>query len=329
MPQISVIVPVYKVEPYLRRCIDSILSQTFTDFELILVDDGSPDNCPAICDEYALKDNRIHVIHQKNGGLSAARNAGIDYAFASSDSEWISFVDSDDWVHKRYLEFLYIAVSKFQVNISQCKGHKTSNNTNLPEINETLICVTPDEEYLQYYHPNAWGKLYHKNCFIELRFPEGQIYEDVAIWYKLLFAQKRIAVVDESLYYYFYRRDSIVNTDWTPKQLDQVDAWVDQIASLKTYQNKKVYKEAVDRFSYVLASQLERIKYSNKISYIEKLYYSHMLRNLLRKQLRYNKEYFNKNRRIDWYNNKAYPVFSWIYWSFKGVFGKIRRLFHE
>ena len=82
MPQISVIVPVYKVEPYLRRCIDSILSQTFTDFELILVDDGSPDNCPAICDEYALKDSRIRVIHQKNSGLSAARNAGINYAFA-------------------------------------------------------------------------------------------------------------------------------------------------------------------------------------------------------------------------------------------------------
>ena len=105
---ISVIVPVYKVEKYLSRCIDSILAQTYTDFELILVDDGSPDNCGKICDGYAEKDNRV-VIHQGNGGISAARNAGIDWAFENSDSEWIAFIDSDDWVHPLYLECLYNA----------------------------------------------------------------------------------------------------------------------------------------------------------------------------------------------------------------------------
>ena len=110
MPTISVIVPVYKVEKYIHRCVDSILSQTFTDFELILVDDGSPDNCGKICDEYAEKDIRIHVIHQENGGLSAARNAGIDWVFANSDSEWITFIDSDDWVHPEYLERLLCLV---------------------------------------------------------------------------------------------------------------------------------------------------------------------------------------------------------------------------
>ena len=115
MPQISVIVPVYKVEPYLRRCVDSILAQTFTDFELILVDDGSPDNSGAICDEYAQKDARVHVIHQENGGLSAARNAGIDWVFAHSDSQWLTFVDSDDWVHPEYLERLYHAVLEHNV----------------------------------------------------------------------------------------------------------------------------------------------------------------------------------------------------------------------
>lgn len=103
MPKISVIVPVYKVEPYLRRCVDSILAQTFTDFELILVDDGSPDGCPAICDEYAMIDNRVRVIHKANGGLSDARNAGLDAAVG----EFISFVDSDDWVSESYLSNLY------------------------------------------------------------------------------------------------------------------------------------------------------------------------------------------------------------------------------
>ena len=97
-PKISVIVPVYNVQQYLHRCVDSILGQTFTDFELILVDDGSPDGCPAICDEYAVKDSRIHVIHQENAGLSAARNTGIDWVLATSDSQWISFVDSDDFI---------------------------------------------------------------------------------------------------------------------------------------------------------------------------------------------------------------------------------------
>ncbi|MCD7802997.1 MAG: glycosyltransferase [Clostridiales bacterium] len=121
MPEISVIVPVYKVEPYLRRCVDSILNQTFQDFELILVDDGSPDHCPAICDEYAGRDSRIVVIHQKNAGLSAARNAGIDWVFANSDSKWISFVDSDDWVTPTYLSLMISALQiDSDIDMVQC-----------------------------------------------------------------------------------------------------------------------------------------------------------------------------------------------------------------
>ena len=108
--KISVIVPVYKVEPYLRKCVDSVLGQTFKDFELILVDDGSPDNCGKICDEYAAADDRVKVIHQANGGLSAARNAGIDWVMAYSKSEYITFIDSDDWVADTYLERLYEGV---------------------------------------------------------------------------------------------------------------------------------------------------------------------------------------------------------------------------
>ena len=103
MPTISVVVPVYKVEKYLNRCVDSILNQTYKDFELILMDDGSPDKAPEICDDYAKKYDFIHVIHQKNGGLSAARNSGIEWALENSDSEWITFIDSDDWIHPEYM----------------------------------------------------------------------------------------------------------------------------------------------------------------------------------------------------------------------------------
>ena len=109
MAKISIVVPVYKVEKYLYRCVKSILEQTFFDFDLVLVDDGSPDSCGELCDEYAATDKRIQVIHQKNGGLSAARNSGIELCLKNSDSEWITFIDSDDWVHPRYLELLYEA----------------------------------------------------------------------------------------------------------------------------------------------------------------------------------------------------------------------------
>ena len=115
MPTISVIVPVYKVEPYLNRCVDSILRQTYQDFELILVDDGSPDRCGEICDEYARQDSRVHVIHKENGGLSDARNAGIDWVEANSDSRWLIFADSDDWVHPELLARLLDAATAFEV----------------------------------------------------------------------------------------------------------------------------------------------------------------------------------------------------------------------
>ena len=112
-PLVSIIVPIYKVEPYLRRCLDSIVNQTYTNLEIILVDDGSPDGCPQICDEYAAKDKRIIVIHKENGGLSSARNAGLKIASGA----FISFVDSDDWVNDHYIETLYLAQNKFNADL--------------------------------------------------------------------------------------------------------------------------------------------------------------------------------------------------------------------
>lgn len=127
MSSISVIVPVYKVEKYLDRCVKSILAQTFADFELLLVNDGSPDACPQMCDDYEKQDHRIHVIHQKNGGLSAARNAGLDWLYANSQSQWITFIDSDDWVHPTYLESLLDAVKEYNSQVSMCQLLVTEN----------------------------------------------------------------------------------------------------------------------------------------------------------------------------------------------------------
>ena len=146
MQKISVIVPVYKVEKYIHRCVDSILGQTYADFELILVDDGSPDNCGAICDEYAAKDSRVVVIHQENGGLSAARNAGIDWAFANSDSQWISFVDSDDWIHPCFLERLWQAARTYRVSISCCKFQRVCEEMLMEPIQEVAAKIRKTED---------------------------------------------------------------------------------------------------------------------------------------------------------------------------------------
>ena len=232
MPEISVIVPVYKVEKYLCRCIDSILAQTFTDFELILVDDGSPDKCGEICEEYAKKDQRVHVIHQENGGLSAARNTGIDWAFANSDSEWITFIDSDDWVHLEYLELLYKTATVLKVKIS-ITGFEVVEAEN--QMVEGVQVAT-----FQQYKPDAFwlhnretatiacAKLYFRELLRNIRYPLGKINEDEFTTYKLLFACEEIAFISPKLYFYRQRSGSIMKSEWTIKRLDAIDAFKEQ-----------------------------------------------------------------------------------------------------
>lgn len=228
---ISVIVPVYKVEKYIHRCVDSVLNQTFTDFELILVDDGSPDNCGAICDEYALKDNRIHVIHKENGGLSDARNAGIDWAFERSDSEWLTFIDSDDWVHPKYLEELFAAAKSFGNDISVCSFKYTYGESVDPTDNEIIIERKEVESFFCELPINAivaWGKLYKKVLFSHIRYPYGRLHEDEFVTYKVLFKTSEITFVNYPLYYYYQNHEGIINSKWSPKKLDLFDAHIEQ-----------------------------------------------------------------------------------------------------
>ena len=232
MPKISVIVPVYKVEKYLDRCISSILAQTYTDFELILIDDGSPDNCPELCDEYAKKDERIIVIHQENGGLSAARNTGIDWVFANSDSEWITFVDSDDWVHRRYLEAMYNAVERYNVDISICGFIRTEKEVDFAFDELSYKEYTPEDFWVKD-RPNAtvaWGKLYKRYLFEQRRYPVGKLHEDEFVTYKLLFLQSKVAVIEDALYFYFQNTAGIMKQNWNLKRLDGIKAINEQIA---------------------------------------------------------------------------------------------------
>ena len=243
---ISIIVPVFQVERYLKRCIDSILDQSFTDFELILVDDGSPDNCGTICEQYSEKDNRIHVIHKENSGLSDARNVGINWAFENSDSKWIAFIDSDDWVHCDYLKILFEAVKTTGCDISIC-GFVTTNGVS-PIIDEKTLSVevVKSEDYFCNNNVNAvvaWGKLYKKELFKSIRYPFGKLHEDEYTTYKLLFSVGVCAFINQPLYFYYKNSDGITKSGWSPRRLDSICALFERSSFFKknNYNNAYIF----------------------------------------------------------------------------------------
>lgn len=212
---VSIIVPIYKVEPYLRRCLDSIVNQTYTNLEIILVDDGSPDGCPQICDEYAAKDKRIVVIHKENGGLSDARNAGLDIC----KGEYVSFVDSDDWIAYSFVESLLQVINQSKAEIGVTSFIRTSNSFTAeikPETKPNIEELNPQhsvkklwsDEYIIFV--TSWGKIYKKSLFSNIRFPKGKLHEDEYTTYKLLYKASKTIFLNIPLYFYFQRNDSIM-----------------------------------------------------------------------------------------------------------------------
>lgn len=235
MSQITVIVPVYKVESYIDRCVESILSQSFRDFDLVLVDDGSPDGCPQICDAYAEKDDRITVIHKRNGGLSDARNAGINWAMEHSDSEWLAFVDSDDYIHPDYLKTLFETAEKEEADLVICDFVRVNEQGEIVEKKHTFIdLVTEDKNRLfQILYSNwrvipAWNKLYHKHIFDDLRFAFGKIHEDDFAIHHVLWNCRKAAIIPAGLYYYLQRANSIMKTETPKSRLDSLEAMIER-----------------------------------------------------------------------------------------------------
>ena len=229
---ISIIVPVYKVEKYLDRCIDSVLAQTYANIEVILVDDGSTDRCGKMCDEYAKNDNRVKVIHKTNGGLSDARNAGLDIA----TGDYIGFVDSDDYIAKNMFEKLYQAILETKADMSMC-GVEQIDEKNTKLITESLPDdVTTGIDVMNYkinsvkgwLYIVSWNKLYSNNLFQELRFCNGKLHEDEFIANKILFRCNKIACISDRLYFYFRRSDSITLRKVTPRRMDAVEALIER-----------------------------------------------------------------------------------------------------
>lgn len=200
---ISIIVPVYNAEKYLARAVDSILEQTFADWELLLIDDGSPDRCGVICDEYAEKDSRIRVIHRENRGVSAARNAGLDAA----SGEYIYFLDSDDYLDPHALETLYRHMTKANADIVfaghnrvEADGYIHCDSDNWPELKETKDI---QRAVLQNRLPNfVWGKLYRKELWENIRMPEGHVMEDLYVCPRVFMRAKHVVLDKKPSYFY-------------------------------------------------------------------------------------------------------------------------------
>lgn len=266
MPVISIIVPVYRVEPYLRRCIDSVLSQSFTDFELILIDDGSPDNCPVICDEYAAADPRVRVIHQKNQGLSAARNAALDDIQARNASSWLTFIDSDDWVHPQMLELLHDAVLRHGTKIAICAHQKANGHVTFEQYPQSNAVLWDAEEYYVTHNLNATiacAKLYHASCFDQLRFPIGKVHEDEYTTYKILFHHKDIAVTDLPLYVYYFNPQSITTSGNKLKWLHALSAFEEQLDFFKRTNAQKAYSYRIANYYIELVLFPKQLSFSN------------------------------------------------------------------
>lgn len=286
---ITVIVPIYQVEKYLKKCLDSILNQTYKNLEIILVDDGSKDNSPQICEEYKTKDSRIKVIHKENGGLSDARNAGLKIA----TGKYIGFVDSDDYIKSDMYQILYENIIKAKADISICDVLMVKENANISDSLEDNCLVKELNFYeaLKLLVENkiksyAWNKLYKKEIFENIQFPKGRKMEDLAIMYKVFEKASKVVFTSKKEYYYLQRNDSI---------LGNID--------LKL--TKDLWYFVTERYNYIIKKypKLEESLDINRLNYIL-IYHKNIC--LLNEKREFNEEWLLKEYNFLKENHKRY-----------------------
>lgn len=265
MCKISIIVPVYNVERYLDNCISSILEQSFTDFELIIVNDGSKDNSGRICDEYKDRDFRIKVIHQENSGLSAARNAGIQ----ASQGTYITFIDSDDFIHSNMVAILYNNMMGNNADISICDYHLVYEGKEIPKdfgdnnlkVYNNIEGVKKIVEKSEASMIIACSKLYRRSLFDDICYPVGKYHEDEFVTYKLFYKSTKIVVTDAKLYYYLKRSNSITGSTYSIKRLEKLEALEEAIMFFKNENNKELTHLAEYRYLLNIQIAYYRVKY--------------------------------------------------------------------
>ncbi|MBO5066656.1 MAG: glycosyltransferase family 2 protein [Clostridia bacterium] len=311
---ITIVVPVYKVEEYLPRCVESILNQTYKNWVLLLVDDGSPDNCPKLCEKYAEEDSRIFVIHQKNGGLSAARNTGLNWFYEQNNSDFITFLDSDDWLHPRYLEILLNGIVKNNVKISVCNYKRVLIEVPHDDFYNIDYELTSPEDFLvnhSWQYNYAWNKLYHKSVFEDVRYPVGKNFEDTFTTYKVLHKCKKIAYTDLQLYYYLRNENGISRSPWNTSELVIFDAMEEQLKFYKEKGLKRAYEKEFELFVHHHAYQIVRIK-ENKADLKKNKAILKDIKKTLKKYLKENKDKFNVHN-MSYSYEAAYPFIMKLY----------------
>ncbi len=273
-PLISVVIPVYNVEAYIRRCVESVIIQSYDNLEIILINDGSTDCSGKICDEYTKGDRRIKVIHKENGGLSDARNVGLNVSLG----DYIAFIDSDDFVSQVYIQRLHDLLVTYDADISVVNKYNFSNckKIKIREKTPRIKCyngVSAIED--MWYQRNiinaSWGKLYKKVLFQQIRFPLGKMYEDLGTTYKLFYLSEKIVYSSEKLYYYFQREDSIMNRKFTLKNMDRIEI-CEEILEWSERNCKELKEAAIARFFLSNMQVLREIpsinEYQEQIQYI-------------------------------------------------------------
>ena len=323
MPAVSVIVPVYNTEEYLTRCVNSILSQTFSDFELILVDNGSTDTCPLICDEYAGSDERVVVIHKKEKGAGNARNAGLDYAL-QSDSKWIVFVDSDDWIDPCCLELLCRSAVQGNSKVQVCDYARAAGQDNTVQFAVGDVrSITPERLYCKKHILSIvpWAKLYDKELWQGIRFPGEIVCEDEFTIYKVMFQCREISYLSAPLYCYFDNPDSTSRSRWNPARLSGTLGIKEQI----DYFGHNGYQEArscaIKTYAYVISDHISEAEQddNNKSIVLS-------MRKSLRKHMRkYRQEFSFSDKKNLLFFEKAYPARMKYYWLLKSLKSRFKR----
>lgn len=245
-PLISVIVPVYNVEKYLARCVDSIVNQTYKNLEIIFVDDGSTDLCPQMCDDYAEKDSRIKVVHKKNGGLSDARNAGM----AVATGEYISFIDSDDYVSDDFFECLLDVMNKENSDIAECSVVKLYEDNRFDEFSDDLSVKTYDTHDAMSaliaenpFYQHVWNKLYKTELVKDIPYAVGKLNEDEFWTYQVFGRANKVARLNKTMYYYFQRSSSIMGVGYNIRRLDALEGKANRQNILRTIFLNSVRKQ--------------------------------------------------------------------------------------
>ncbi|WP_117168561.1 glycosyltransferase [Paraliobacillus sediminis] len=268
--KISVIVPIYRVEKFLSKCIESIINQTYFNLEIILVDDGSPDRCFEICEKYASMDNRIVVIRKENGGLSDARNAGLKAA----SGNYISFIDSDDYIYETFYECLLNLIIKNDADIAQCGYQIVEEDQEFTPIRnekaiEDIVVLDKLDILHNLYNINygdtvvVWNKLFKSNLFNNLFFPKGKVHEDELTTYQILYRANKVAITSKKMYFYLQRSDSIMGQGFTIKSLDKLEAYYNQIKFYNDNELIELKEKATKSLEGMIKATINRVVKSN------------------------------------------------------------------